>query len=106
MELLTALVVGEIRLLDNQLLEDGVGLLLGGDGPWDAFNDLEWEVGDYHLVLVLLGRHSVNLKRCLQLPEPEFRILKVNSGTGKFRLGAWDTALTSMVGLSSGTEGN
>ena len=40
-QLLTLVVVGEIGLLHHQFLEDGVRLLLGGQGPRDAADNLE-----------------------------------------------------------------
>ena len=72
MELLTTLVVREIGHLDFDYCER---ILLGGDGPWDLADDLEGEVGDNPHVLVLFGHHFMLLKRCFQLPEPEFRVL-------------------------------
>ena len=99
MELVATLVVTQVGLLDYELLEDGVRLLFRGDGPRDALDDLEREVGDNHRVLVLLGCHSIYLKRRLKLPEPEFRVL------GNFRFGARDAALTSVAGLSSCAAG-
>ena len=70
MQLLASLIVGEVRLLDYELLEGGVRLVLRNQVPWDASNNLERQVSDDYPIPVLLGRDSIHYERCLQLEKP------------------------------------